>query len=162
MGYGITIHMGEVPKYQMMDFNLFKPDRVSHTYYFKDEEYNEVIKHRIPIEVCPTGSYNVKSLISYKDIPFKNYHRKIVENMERPEYSENTENIENKEYDLYCINTDDTMLFTTDLSQEYFEVASNFEMECEEVRDMVLRTVEFIFEKDETVRDELRKRISSY
>jgi adenosine deaminase len=152
LGLKITIHMGETPKYQMFDFIKFRPDRVSHTYYFNENECEELMRHKIPIEICPTGSLSVKNLYSYKDIPFKNYHKKTVKTYSNEDY----------EYDLFCINTDDTMLFTTDLSQEYFEVASNFGLTCEDLKQTVLRTIEFIFDTNEELRTRLRNKLKNF
>lgn len=152
LGLKVTIHMGESKIYQPMDFNQFRPDRVSHTYYFKEEECEEIMKNKIPIEICPTGSYSIKNLNSYKHIPFNNYHKKRITTYNGEEY----------EYNLYCINTDDTMLFNTDLTHEYYEVAANFEISKEELKQTVLNTVDYIFESDEEFRDGLKKKIQEF
>ena len=152
LGLKITLHMGESKEYQLLDFAKFRPDRVSHTYFFKENECEEIMRNKIPIEVCPTGSYAIKNLDSYQDITFNNYHKKKVVTLDGEEY----------DYDLFCINTDDTMLFDTDLSREYFEVASNFDIGKEEMKQTVLNTVNFIFESNEEFRNGLRKQIKSF
>lgn len=157
LGLGVTIHMGEIKNYQILDYSQFKPDRISHTYFFQDHEYYEIMKNKIPIEVCPSGSYSVKNLTSYKEINLKNYYKKSIKNENSQENSE-----DNFIYDLYCINTDDTMLFITDLSQEYFEAAVNFGMSGEEMKQMVLRAVDFIFEKNEEFRNNLKNKIKAF
>lgn len=151
-GLKITIHSGESPNYQHFDFSLFKPDRISHTYYYNDEEYHEVMKNKIPIEICPTGSYCVKELNSFHDITFKKYHNQTVK----------LDNGEDYLYDLYCINTDDTMLFNSDIMQEYFEVASNFKMTKEQLKNMILKTIDFIFETDEDFKQSIRDKLRNY
>lgn len=154
-GLKITVHSGESPNYQKFDFEAFRPDRISHTYYYKDSEYEEVMKRKIPIEICPTSSYCVKELNEFKEITFSKYYKKIVE------INEN-ENKTKYEYDLYCINTDDTMLFNSDLMQEYYEVAVNFEMKEKEVKEMILRTIGFIFEENEEFREKLRMKLKNF
>lgn len=152
-GLKVTIHMGECKVYQKLGFKLFKPDRVSHTYFFTSEECADIMSNKIPIEVCPTGSYSIKNLTSYKDITFNNYHKKVV----KEPY-----NNEDYEYDLICINTDDTMIFCTDIAQEYFEVCHNFGIDKEEIKKIVLNTINFIFDENEEVRNELRQKIINF
>ena len=89
-----------------------------------------------------------------KDITYENYHKKIVRAYDTPD--------QDYLYDLYCINTDDTMLFTTDLSQEYYEVCSNFHLSQEEIKNTVLRSIDFIFETDEDFRNKLREKINKF
>jgi adenosine deaminase len=143
LGLGITIHSGEVENYKSIDFNVFRPDRISHTYYYSEEDFAQVRALNIPVEVCPTSSYFIKRLSKFEDIPFKNYHNQ-------------------EDYNLFCINTDDTMLIQSDLSQEYYEIASNFKMTVEDLKNMLLRSIDFIFEKDEEVRERLREKIRSF
>jgi adenosine deaminase len=151
-GLMITIHSGESENYQKFDFKLFRPDRISHTYFYKEEEYLEVMKNKIPIEVCPTGSYCVKELNSFNEITLNKYLNKMVM----------LDSGENYNYNLFCINTDDTMLFNSDLMQEYFEVASNFKMSKKDIKEIILRTIDFIFEKDENFREQLRNNMKNY
>lgn len=151
-GLMITIHSGESPNYQHFDFSLFKPDRISHTYFYNDEEYLSVMKNKIPIEVCPTGSYCVKELETYHDITFKKYFKQNIK----------LENGDEFVYDLYSINTDDTMLFNSDLTQEYFEVASHFKLKQEEIKNIIVKSVDFIFEKDENFKQQLRDKLRNF
>jgi len=151
-GLMVTIHSGESENYQHFDFKAFRPDRISHTYFYTDEEYLDVMKNKIPIEICPTGSYCVKELNSYFDITFNKYHNKKIQMENGVEYN----------YDLYCINTDDTMLFNSDLLQEYFEVASHFHLTKQDIKEMLLRSTDFIFEKDEDFRQQLRNKLKNY
>ena len=110
------------------------------------------MKNKIPIEICPTGSYCVKELNTFHDITFKKYFNKTIK----------LENNEEFVYDLFCINTDDTMLFNSDLLQEYYEVASHFKMAKQDVKNMLMRTIDFIFEKDENFKQQLRDKLKNY
>ena len=151
-GLGVTIHMGENPNYQIFPFDQFRPDRVSHAYFFKEIHYLEFMKRKIPVEVCPTLSYKITHSTSYKDIPMKNFYKQTLTDEEGNEFV----------YDLISINTDDTMLVLTDISQEYFEVGSNFGISLKELKNIILRGIDFIFEKDETIRGKLREKINNY
>ena len=82
----------------------------------------------------------------------KNFYKQTVTDEEGNEFV----------YDLISINTDDTMLVLTDISQEYFEVGSNFGISLKELKNIILRGIDFIFEKDETIRGKLREKINNY
>lgn len=152
MGLKITIHMGECPNYQSFPFNEFIPDRVSHCYFFNDNDYNEVMKRNIPIEVCPTSSYITTKAIIYSEIPMKNFYNKTVKNM----------NQEDMVYKRVCFCTDDTMLFLSDISQEYFEVAEAFKISIKELKEIVYNSIDFIFESNEEIRNKLRNKLEHY
>jgi adenosine deaminase len=151
LGLSVTIHMGEIKNYQKLDLKKFRPDRVSHTYYYNNSDKLEIMRNKIPIECCPTGSFCEEELTSYKDITFKHYYKTKIQD-------DNDEFV----YDLYTIITDDTMLFGTDISQEYFEVVQNFHLTKEDLKDLISRSIDFIFEKDEQFRDKLRNKIKSF
>ena len=54
------------------------------------------------------------------------------------------------------------MLFTTDLSHEYYEVASNFNYSPQDLKDLILKSIDFIFETNEDFRNELRNNINKF
>lgn len=56
--------------------------------------------------------------------------------------------------------TDDTMLYSTNLSTEMFEYIKAFNVPAAEMKALLLRNVEAIF--DETCKDWLRAKIESY
>ena len=151
-GLKITVHMGENPNYQIFPFDEFRPDRVSHAYFFKDIHYHQFMKRKIPVEVCPTLSYKITHATDFSKIPMSNFYNKKIEDEEGKEFV----------YDLISINTDDVMLVLTDISQEYFEVASNFGMTIKDLKNIIIKTIDTIFEKDENVRNKLREKINNY
>jgi adenosine deaminase len=168
-GLKVTIHLGEIINYEKFDFNKcstnFLPDRVSHTFFYTEEECEEIIKNNVPIEICPSSSYYCKDLNDFKEIPFKFYYKK--KNCENREISDSNDSEINmqlnsiipencKFYNLFSIGTDDTMLFDTDLSEEYFLIFSNFNFSVNEIKEILLKNVEFIFETDSQVRTELK------
>ena len=126
-GLGITYHIGEIEKYQMIDFEKFKPDRLSHTYYLTDEDVAKIKLNKIPVEVCPTSTLVTWKKYKYSDIHFEKYFDR------------------NKDENLVCINTDDTMILATNLSQEYFEIAMSHDMNIKDLKNVLRNTVKFIF-----------------
>jgi len=140
-GLGVTYHIGEIESYQMVDFNVFRPDRLSHTYYLKDDDVQKIKDFKIPVEVCPTSTLVVFRKYKYSDIHFSKYFDKT------------------KTDNLVCLNTDDTMIFATNLSQEYFEIAMSHDLDIKDLQNLLRSNVSFIFEKSETIRKELLKLI---
>ena len=50
----------------------------------------------------------------------------------------------------------------TDISQEYFEVASNFGLTLADLKSFVLNSINHIFETDEHVRQTLRDKVEAF
>lgn len=151
LGLKITIHMGEITNYQVMDFSKFKPDRISHTYFFKQEDREEIMRNKIPIEVCPTGGYCEKECTSYEQITFKDYYKQKVKI-----------NGQDYEYNLFCFGSDDVMLFTTDMTNEYFELVQAFNLTGEELKTLISNSIDHIFEQDESFKKALKEKINNY
>ena len=151
--YKLTYHLAEIKNYKKIDFKKdFKPERISHCNFLSVEDQNDLIKNMIPLEVCPTSSYACKEVNSYKEINLFDYHNKTVKLDCGSDYM----------FDKFCINTDDTMLFNTDISQEYYEVAINFNLKMNDLLKIVLNTIDFIFEDNEEFKENLRKKIKNW
>lgn len=144
-GLKITYHIAESKNYQMIDFDVFRPDRLGHTYFFSNEHVKQAIQHQIPVEFCPSSARFTLELESFKDIPWTSFY-----------------NVSKKLRHLICINTDDTLLFDSDLTKECFEICLAFDIDCKELKAMYLSTVDFIFETDEVFREDLRQKLVSY
>lgn len=143
----ITIHMGEIPEYQRFPFNEFIPDRVSHTHFFTDKDRENLMNLNIPIEICPTSSLLCTHSNSYKDIPFKNiYNHPIKDNV----------------YNFISINTDDTLLLNTNITNEYYEIANNYNFDINQVKMLVENSIMMCFEKDEGIKDKLIKKLKQF
>lgn len=151
-GLKITIHMGENINYQKFPFDLFLPDRISHAHFFSDEDYISFMKRKIPIEICPTSSFKTTHSLNYKEIPFSKIYNKKISLPNGNDYN----------YDYISINTDDTMLLLTDISQEYYEIASNFNMTIDTLKTLIVKGIDSIFEKDETIKNKLKQIVSEY
>ena len=151
-GLKITIHMGECTNYQQFPFDIFLPDRTSHAHFFSDDDYISFMKRKIPIEICPTSSFKCTHSNNYKEIPFSKIYNKKIIMSNGSEYT----------YDLVSINTDDTMLLLTDISQEYFEISSNFTLDIKKLKELIIKGIDSIFEKDESVKKRLREIVNEF
>ncbi len=60
----------------------------------------------------------------------------------------------------FIICTDDTMLFSTNISTELFEYAKGFKASSQELKDLMLKNVDAIF--DDSCKEWLREKIQSY
>ena len=151
-GLKVTIHMGETENYQIFPFDKFLPDRVSHCYFLKEEHYLEILKRNIHIEVCPTCSFKITNQIDFSKIPLKNFWNKKINDINGNEIV----------FKNISINTDDTMLILSDISQEYYEIGVNFKLNVEDIKNILLNTIDNIFEKDEEVRNKLKDKVKNF
>ena len=150
-GLKITLQMAQCKKYQKFPFDKFIPDRISHCYFLNDNDLNEIISRNIHIEVCPIISMRISGVIDFKKIPMNRFYKKEVEN------------INSKEKFIYkniSINTDSSMLVLSDLSQEYYEVGVNFNLNIKNLKEIVLNTIDNIF--DDNVKEELKEKLNKY
>jgi adenosine deaminase len=61
----ITLHCGEVPNPKEIQAMLdFKPHRIGHACFFKDEDWTKLKSFRIPVEICLTSNIVTKSISS--------------------------------------------------------------------------------------------------
>ena len=144
-GLKVTYHIAESKNYQMIDFEVFKPDRLGHTYFFSDEHVNQTIQQRIPVEFCPSSAMCTLGVDSFKNIPWTKYVNK-------------SKNLNH----FICINTDDTLLFNGDITQECFEICNAFNISITDLKTMYLSTIDFIFETDILFRENLKKKILEF
>ena len=151
-GLKITIHMGETANYQIFPFDKFVPDRVSHCHFFKEEHILEILKRNIHIEVCPSSSYKITHQIDYSKIPLKNFWNKKINDINGNEFI----------FKNISINTDYTMLILSDISQEYYEIGVNFKLNVEDIKNILLNTIDNIFEKDEEIRNKLKDKVNNF
>ena len=54
------------------------------------------------------------------------------------------------------------MLILSDVSQEYYEVSVNFKWDVNEVKNILLNTIEHIFEKDNDIKNQLREKVNNF
>ena len=151
-GLGITIHVGENPNYQNFPINSFIPERISHGCFLKEGYINDLIRKKIHIEICPTYSYKVNKCIDYSGINMKKFWKKKIKK----------ENGEEFVFDNISINSDCRTLLFTDISQEYYEVGLSFNLGINDLKNLIMRTIDFIFDKDEELHNKLKNILNNF
>ena len=136
-GLKIAVHCAELPDEKTLketyDVLKFKPDRVGHFNYFNEDLFDKIHELNIPIEMCPTSNKFTMYLKDYKDHHFIKYHK-------------------TKHPISLC--TDDTVVFDTNLSEEYFRIFQAFDLNIDDAKDIIRRSYECVF--DDKVRERLR------
>ena len=102
----------------------------------------------IPIEICPTSSLLCTHSKSYQNIPFKDIYNHQIKN--------------DKMYNLISINTDDTLLLNTNITNEYYEVAKNYNFDIDQMKLFVENSIMMSFEKDEIIKEKLIKKVNQF
>ncbi|KAJ4814571.1 Adenosine deaminase-like protein [Rhynchospora pubera] len=129
LGLPVTLHCGEVRNSKeiqaMLDFN---PQRLGHVCLLAEEDWERLKSLMIPVEICLTSN------IMTQTIPLIEYHHFA---------------------DLYkskhplSLCTDDTGLFSTTLSNEYYKAAVTFGLGKEEMFKLAQEAVDFVFANED-------------
>ena len=121
-GLKITAHMGESidETDQMLILEHLKPERIGHGVHLKEEAKQFILKHRIPVEVCPTSA----KLVMHDGV-----HPWIKE------YKKSKHPI--------AIGTDDPTVFGVDLTKELFDLRG--ELEEEDITGIIDKAKEMRF-----------------
>lgn len=151
-GLGITVYLGENANYQFLPLNLFVPDRVSHGCFLKDEHIQELINKNVHIEICPTYSYKVIKCIDYSQINMKKFWKKKIKK----------ESGEEVVFNNISINSDCRTLIFTDISQEYYEIGLSFNLGINDLKNIIINSIDFIFDKDEELHNKLKNILNNY
>ena len=151
-GLGVTVNLGENANYQFLPLNQFLPDRVSHGCFLKEEHIDELIKKNVHIEICPTFSYKVNKCIDYSEINMKKFWKKKIQK----------ESGEEIIFDNISINSDCRTLIFTDISQEYYEIGLSFNLGIKDFKNLITKTIDFIFDKDEELHNKLKNILNNY
>eukprot|EP00347_Sterkiella_histriomuscorum_P010625 403375548 len=129
-GLKITLHCGETESQmnENSDMINFKPNRLGHCYHMTNEEYDRIVEQNIPVEFCLTSNActNTCSVIS------------LMKHLK--EFSKRKHNI------ILCV--DDTLLFANNNSHELFEYAKAVGATSKDLKELLLRNVEAIFDED--------------
>ena len=149
---GVSINIGQNPNYQKFPLNVFIPDRVSHCDFLKDDDIDDLIKKNIHIEICPSYSFKVNKCIYYEQIVLKKFWNKKYKK----------ESGEEGLFNNISINSGCRTLMLTDISQEYYEIGLSFKMGISELKKIILNEVEYIFDKDEELRDKLKNILNKF
>ena len=151
-GLGVTVNLGENANYQFLPLNQFLPDRVSHGCFLKEEHIDELIKKNVHIEICPTYSYKVNKCIDYSEKKKKKFWKKKIQK----------ESGEEIIFDNISINSDCRTLIFTDISQEYYEIGLSFNLGIKDFKNLITKTIDFIFDKDEELHNKLKNILNNY
>lgn len=137
-GLKTALHCAELPDEKTLketyDVLQFKPDRVGHFNYFNEDLFQKIHDLNIPIEMCPTSNRYTMYLKDYKDHHFIKYYK-----TKHP----------------ICLCTDDTAVFDTNLSEEYFRIFQAFDFTIEQAKEVIKRSYECVF--DEETKKRLRE-----
>ncbi|KAF7007052.1 hypothetical protein CFC21_022027 [Triticum aestivum] len=129
LGIPTTIHCGEVPNRKEIQAMLdFCPQRLGHVCCLDDEEWKKLKSSMIPVEICLTSNVMTGGAPS-----LELHHFADLYNAKHP----------------LSICTDDSGLFSTSLSNEYYLVASTFGLSKTELFRLAQGAVELVFADDE-------------
>ena len=120
----------------------FKPDRLGHCCFLDGKQLEEVATLGIPVEVCPSSNLAVVTEACGTVAGLKHI-RKLRESGHN-----------------HIVCADDTMLFSTNISTELFEYCNAFGVQGDELKALLKRNVDAIF--DEKCKEELATEIESY
>ncbi|KAG8079478.1 hypothetical protein GUJ93_ZPchr0007g4897 [Zizania palustris] len=136
LGIPITIHCGEVANRKEIQAVLdFCPQRLGHVCCLNDDEWKKLKSSMIPVEICLTSNVMTGGAPS-----LELHHFADLYNAKHP----------------LSLCTDDSGLFSTSLSNEYYLVASTFGLGKAELFQLAQDAVEFVFAGDE-VKKSLRE-----
>ncbi|KRW99241.1 hypothetical protein PPERSA_03947 [Pseudocohnilembus persalinus] len=103
----------------------FKPDRIGHFLVYNNKQFEQVIKNRIPIEMCPTSNLYAQQLKSYDQHHFINF-------------------FQNKH--PISLNTDDFCCFNSNITQEFMQIALTFKLQKQDIYKIMHDTIQMIFD----------------
>lgn len=131
----ITLHCGEVPNPEEIQAMLdFKPHRVGHACFFKDQDWEKLKSFRIPVEICLSSNIITKSISSIDVHHFADLYK-----VKHP----------------LIICTDDFGVFSTTLCNEYSLAVRSFGLGKRETFSLAKSGIDATFAEDE-VKQQLR------
>jgi len=65
-------------------------------------------------------------------------------------------------FDKICIISDCRTLIFTDISQEYYEIGLSFNLGLNELKNIILNEINFIFDKDEDFYNKLKNILNNF
>lgn len=135
-GLFLTLHIGEDPleKRQRWLLEALQPDRIGHGVHLEPDALAWVLENKIPIEVCLTSSKCVQMIGKDALHPGLNYF---------------------SEQHPIAICTDDPLIFSTSLSQEYALMHKTTALPIEKIEELARDSIELAFLSDEE-KNELR------
>ncbi|XP_071706789.1 N6-mAMP deaminase [Rutidosis leptorrhynchoides] len=139
-GLSVTLHCGEVPNpVEIQEMLEFLPGRIGHACCFEDEEWKKLKSSKIPVEICLTSNIRTETISSFDLHHFAELY---------------------KENHPIVLCTDDSGVFSTNLSNEYALASATFGIGKVEMFELARKAVDFIYAGDE-VKMELNKLFES-
>lgn len=141
LGIPFTIHAGEADSAQSIrDAIAFGAKRIGHGIHAQeDSELMDLLAtEKIGLEMCPTSNLQTKAVSSLKEYPLRTFLKKGI---------------------LATINTDNTTVSQTTLSQEFALLEKEYHLTKEEKKELYQNAIEIAFlspEEKEILRKELR------
>lgn len=124
----------------------FRPDRLGHALLLPNSLMDMLILHPIPIECCPTSNVMTLELATH-------HGDSLLEGLKNhPQLDKWI-----KSSYPFSINTDDAGIFCTNLTKEYLLVAKVFELNENDLADILIRSIDHIF--DESMKEALKSLI---
>ena len=162
-GLKVSIHCGEIPSAENASDSSepslkkayeealaiidFRPDRLGHALLLPNSLMDMLILHPIPIECCPTSNVMTLELATH-------HGGSLVDGLKKhPQIDKWI-----KSSYPFSINTDDAGIFCTNLTKEYLLVAKVFELNENDLADILIRSIDHIF--DESMKETLKRLIS--
>lgn len=138
---GITVHAGELMNAdEARRIVEFAPNRVSHMCFSDESTDAMLLKSRTPLELCLTSNTKTKTVLKMEDHHFKKYYQG-----NHP----------------IAICTGDRGMFSTSLSNEYWTVATTFNLNSGELMELAEKCVDYIF-ADRFTKNNLKASYSRY
>jgi len=125
LGFHTSAHAGEAagPESIRGAIRSLRVDRIGHGTRSKEDDalLNYLVKHRIPIEMCPISNVRTGVVESYEDHPVRRYFEQGV---------------------FLSINTDDPKMFGNSLAEEYRLLVLKHGFTREEIKALILGSIE--------------------
>ncbi|PKA51768.1 adenosine deaminase [Apostasia shenzhenica] len=127
-GLPVTLHCGEIAnRKEIQEMLDFSPERIGHACFLEEDDWERARLSKIPVEICLTSNLRTERLSSIDVHHFGNLYK-----AQHP----------------LVICTDDTGLFSTNLSNEYYLAAATFGLDKKDLFYLSTNAVEFIFADD--------------
>lgn len=132
-GLRVTLHCGEVPNQEEIHAMLdFFPERIGHACCLEEDAWGKLKLSKIPVEICLTSNIRTNTISSVDVHHFADLYKA-------------------KHPLILC--TDDTGVFSTNLSKEYAIAAAAFGLGKKEMFQLARNAVEFAFAEEHVVRE---------
>ncbi|XP_020594005.1 adenosine deaminase-like protein [Phalaenopsis equestris] len=128
-GLPVTLHCGEVSnKMEIQAMLNFSPNRIGHACFLDEDDWHKARFLRIPVEICLTSNLRTERFSSIDLHHFANLY--------------------NSNHPLVLC-TDDTGLFSTSLSNEYYLAAETFGLDKKDIFKLGANAIEYVFADNE-------------